>query len=136
MGNISVLNSTAVWYSRCLSHSKVRNEMPGERYSLAKMPQFHVYATTIYEVVASNIIESTENTNYSDLAAVSVITPYAGNPFSEASFKLEARADKQLDSGVDCRRSNYSYYLKNVIIYIVSATLQYSRCQWYVKLVD
>ena len=91
------------------------------------MPQFHVYTTTIYELVASNIIESTENTNYSDLAAPgSAFTPYAGNPFSEASFKVEARADNQLDSAVDCRRSNYSYYLKNFIIYIVSATLQYS----------
>ena len=90
------------------------------------MPQFHIYTTTIYEVVASNIIESTESTNYSDVDAGSAITPYAGNPFSDPSFKLEARADKQLDSGVDCRQSNYSYYLKNFIIYIVSSTLQYS----------
>ena len=107
----------------------MRNVIPGQRYPLAKMPQFHVYTTTIYEVVASNIIESTENTKSLELAGSAIRgtpSPYAGNPFSDASFKLETGTDKQLDSGVDCRRSNYSYYLKNFIIYIVSATLQYS----------
>ena len=87
------------------------------------MPQFHVYTTTVYEVVANNIIESTEFTDSLDLARSDIDR----RPFPDDSFKLEARPRKQLATGVpDCRRNKYSYYMKNFVVYIVSAILQYS----------
>ena len=87
------------------------------------MPQFHVYTTTVYEVVANNIIESTEFTDSSDLARSDIDR----RPFPDDSFKLEAGPRKQLATGVpDCRRNKYSYYMKNFVVYIVSAILQYS----------
>ena len=91
------------------------------------MPQFHVYTTAVYEVVANNIIESTESTDSSDLARSDIIIP-DGRPFPDDSFKrLEARPREQLSPGVaDCRQNKYSYYMKNFIVYIVSSILQYS----------
>ena len=72
------------------------------------MPQFHVYSTTVCEVVATRIIDSTEST---------IVT---GKPTQNDSCK------KQLDVEEDGRRGKYSYYMKNFVVYIISALLQYS----------
>ena len=89
------------------------------------MPQFHVYSTTIYEVVASSIIDSTEG-NSSHLSSGSSIAR-AGKPTTTHDVPFKPLAEEQqLDLGVDSRRGKYSYYMKNFIVYIVSAILQYS----------
>ena len=75
------------------------------------MPQFHVYTTTVCEAVATRIIDTTE---------VTTVVPEAGKPTQNDSCK------KELDIGVDSRRGKYPYYMKNFIVYIVSAILQYS----------
>ena len=73
------------------------------------MPQFHVYTTTVGEAVATRIIDSTETT----------VVP--GKPTQNDSCK------KQHDRvGVEGRRGKYSYYMKNFVVYIVSAIMQYS----------
>ena len=73
------------------------------------MPQFHVYTTTVGEAVATRIIDFTETT----------VVP--GKPTQNDSCK------KQHDRvGVEGRRGKYSYYMKNFVVYIVSAIMQYS----------
>ena len=88
------------------------------------MPQFHVYSTTIYEVVASSIIDSTEG-NSSHISGESSIAR-AGKPTTTHDVPFKPPAEEQLDLGVDSRRGKYSYYMNNFIVYIVSAILQYS----------
>ena len=84
----------------------IRTVLPrAYRYLCVKMPQFHVYTTTVCEAVATRIIDSTETT------AV------------PGKSTLNDSCEKQL---VDGRRGKYSYYMKNFIIYIVSAILQYA----------
>ena len=65
------------------------------------MPQFHVYSTALDEVVAARIIDHIDPGQYAS-----------------------ANTDKHQDDGQ--RRGKYSYYLKNCIVYIISAILQYS----------
>jgi len=67
------------------------------------MPQFHVYSTTVDEVVAVRIIDSTDN---------------------EAA-KFDSAKESNVRAGAD-RRGKYSYYMKNIAVYIVSAILQYA----------
>ena len=73
---------------------------------LIRMPQFHSYSIAVDEVVAARIIDSIENTKLHNAQSV-IITDEL------------TREDGQ-------RRGKYSYYLKNCIIYIISAILQYS----------
>ena len=73
------------------------------------MPQFHVYSTTVCEVVATRIIDSTEST---------IVT---GMPTQNDSCKKQLDLERE-----DGRRGKYSYYMKNFIVYIISAILQYS----------
>ena len=72
------------------------------------MPQFHVYSTALDDVVAARIIDS--NTEIDPRHHV-----------------LAINTNKPQDTKKDIQqRGKYSYYLKNCIVYIVSAILQYS----------
>ena len=72
------------------------------------MPQFHVYSTATHEVVAARIIGSREQvTIYGSLLHLS-----------------DAKTDK-----------NSSYFFRNLIIYIISAVLQFSAANATVNLV-
>ena len=78
------------------------------------MPQFHVYSTAVYEVVATRIINSTY--------AVKLGPPsQATDPSSSATTDWK----EPLDVGTE-RQGKYSYYMKNLIVYVVSAILQYA----------
>ena len=78
------------------------------------MPQFHVYTTTIYEVVATNIIDSMESsTDKSSGRSKSGTIAQAGKPTThDAPFKPPAEEQQLVNLGVDGRRGKYSYYMK------------------------
>ena len=69
------------------------------------MPQFHVYSTEVYEVVATRIINSSDKLN----------------PDCNSNPDCKERQDSPKD-----RSGKYSYYLKNCVVYIIAAILQYS----------
>ena len=71
------------------------------------MPQFHVYSTGACEVVAARIIDSNDKFN----------------PGCNGNSDCKEWLD---DVSVDSRRGKYSYYLKNCVVYVISAILQYS----------
>ena len=75
------------------------------------MPQFHEYSTPLDEVVPARIIDSsTENAKFD---------PGQHMPAINTNKPQDTKPDIQL-------RGKYSYYLKNCIVYIISAILQYS----------
>ena len=72
------------------------------------MPQFHVYSTEVCEVVAARIMNSTDF-----------------NPGCTADSNPDCKERLDVDS-TNNRRGKYSYYLKNCVVYVISAILQYS----------
>ena len=78
------------------------------------MPQFHVYSTSACEVVAARIIYSTDN--------ATKFNPDGCNPPVQPNSDCKERLG---DVGVS-HRGKYSYYLKNCVVYVISAILQYS----------
>ena len=76
------------------------------------MPQFHVYSTGACEVVAARIIDN----------ATTKFNPGGCDPVQPPNPDCKERLDVRVDS----RRGKYSYYLKNCLVYVVSAILQYS----------
>ena len=75
------------------------------------MPQFHVYSTEVCKVVAVRIMDSTDNAAVLNPAGCNLVLRNSGHC-------KEVR--------VDSRRGKYSYYLKNCIVYVISAILQYA----------
>ena len=75
---------------------------------LGNMPQFHVYSTEVCEVVATRIIGNATDFN-----------PGCNSANPDYKERLDVDSTKN-------RRGKYSYYLKNCVVYVISAILQYS----------
>ena len=77
------------------------------------MPQFHVYSTEVCEVMAARIIDATDKFDPPGCNS----NPARNCP--DHKERLDVDSTKN-------RRGKYSYYLKNCVVYVISAILQYS----------